>query len=222
LGYLWKFDMKDHVSSHVHSSWEPIFEPISGLIESLLSKIENEDIAPPMGSIFRAFEMDVASVRCVIVGQDPYPTPGNAMGLAFSVAPAVERIPPSLKNILKELESDQGVPLPNNGDLSRWVSGGVLLLNRILTTRVGESDAHKSIGWQAVTDHIASELGNRGVVAVLWGNQAQELAQYFSNTVESVHPSPLSAHRGFFGSKPFSRVNEILNAIEGKPIDWSL
>jgi uracil-DNA glycosylase len=214
--------MKDHVSSHVHSSWEPIFEPISGLIESLLSKIENEDIAPPMGSIFRAFEMDVASVRCVIVGQDPYPTPGNAMGLAFSVAPAVERIPPSLKNILKELESDQGVSLPNNGDLSRWVSGGVLLLNRVLTTRVGESDAHKSIGWQAVTDHIASELGKRGVVAVLWGNQAQELAQYFSNTVESVHPSPLSAHRGFFGSKPFSRVNEILNAIEGKPIDWSL
>jgi uracil-DNA glycosylase len=214
--------MKDHVSSHVHSSWEPIFEPIAGLIKELLSKIENEDIAPPMGSIFRAFEMDVASVRCVIVGQDPYPTPGNAMGLAFSVAPAVERIPPSLKNILKELESDQGVPLPNNGDLSRWVSGGVLLLNRVLTTRVGESDAHKSIGWQAVTDHIASELGKRGVVAVLWGNQAQELAQYFSNTVESVHPSPLSAHRGFFGSKPFSRVNEILSAIEGKPIDWSL
>ena len=214
--------MKDHVSSHVHSSWEPIFEPISGLIESLLSKIENEDIAPPMSSIFRAFEMDVASVRCVIVGQDPYPTPGNAMGLAFSVAPAVEKIPPSLKNILKELESDQGVPLPNNGDLSRWVSGGVLLLNRVLTTRLGESDAHKSIGWQAITDHIASELGKRGVVAVLWGKQAQELAQYFSNTVESVHPSPLSAHRGFFGSKPFSRVNEILNAIEGKPIDWSL
>jgi uracil-DNA glycosylase len=214
--------MKDHVSSHVHSSWEPIFEPISGLIESLLSKIENEDIAPPLGSIFRAFEMDVASVRCVIVGQDPYPTPGNAMGLAFSVAPAVEKIPPSLKNILKELESDQGVPLPNNGDLSRWVSGGVLLLNRVLTTRLGESDAHKSIGWQAITDHIASELGKRGVVAVLWGKQAQELAQHFSNTVESVHPSPLSAHRGFFGSKPFSRVNEILNTIEGKPIDWSL
>ena len=214
--------MKDHVSSHVHSSWEPIFEPISGLIKELLSKIENEDIAPPMGSIFRAFEMDVASVRCVIVGQDPYPTPGNAMGLAFSVALSVERIPPSLKNILKELESDQGVPLPNNGDLSRWLSGGVLLLNRVLTTRVGESDAHKSIGWQAITDHIASELGKRGVVAVLWGKQAQELAQYFSNTIESVHPSPLSAHRGFFGSKPFSRVNEILNAMERKPIDWSL
>jgi uracil-DNA glycosylase len=214
--------MKDLASSLVHSSWAPIFEPISGLVDEVLAKIAQGDIAPPFGSIFRAFSMDVSTVRCVIVGQDPYPTPGNAMGLAFSVDPSVKSIPASLRNILKELESDQGVSSPSHGDLSRWSSSGVLLLNRVLTTRQGESNAHSSIGWQAITDHIASELGKRDVVALLWGKQAQELAKYFRYRVEGVHPSPLSAYRGFFGSRPFTRVNEILTALDRTAIDWSL
>jgi len=158
----------------------------------------------------------------VIVGQDPYPTPGNAMGLAFSVSPAIERIPQSLKNIYTELQADQGIAIPRNGDLSLWSSAGVLLLNRVLTTRQGQSNAHSDIGWQTITSHIASELGKRDVVAILWGKQAQELSSYFTNKVESVHPSPLSAYRGFFGSKPFSDVNQLLVAQGREPIDWKL
>ncbi|CAN2198703.1 Ung Uracil DNA glycosylase [Candidatus Nanopelagicaceae bacterium] len=214
--------MKDLVSSHVHSSWAPIFEPIKGLIDDLLHSIEPEEITPPFDSIFKAFSIDFASVRCVIVGQDPYPTPGNAMGLAFSISPSIERIPQSLKNIFTELQADQGVAIPRSGDLSRWSSAGVLLLNRVLTTRLGESNAHSDIGWQKITSHIASELGKGDVVAILWGKQAQELSNYFTYKVESVHPSPLSAYRGFFGSKPFSRVNEMLIASGRDPIDWLL
>jgi uracil-DNA glycosylase len=158
----------------------------------------------------------------VIVGQDPYPTPGNAMGLAFSTPPSVKKIPQSLKNIFAELENDQGIAPPTTGDLSHWSSAGVLLLNRILTTRQGESNAHTDIGWQRITDHIATELGKRDVVAVLWGKQAQELSGFFRHKVESVHPSPLSAYRGFFGSKPFTQVNQLLISQGREPIDWTL
>ena len=214
--------MKDLVSSHVHSSWSPVFKPIEDLISQILTRIEGEETAPPREYIFSAFSCDLESVRCVIIGQDPYPTPGSAMGLAFSVPRSVERIPQSLKNIFTELEADMGIPSPSHGDLTRWMNSGVLLLNRVLTTRPGESDAHKSLGWQDVTDHIAAELGKRDVVAILWGKQAQELGQYFKYSVASVHPSPLSAYRGFFGSKPFSRVNEILQSMGRKEIDWRL
>ena len=222
MSYPWKFAMKDHASSHVHSSWAPIFEPIEGLINEVLSKISGDEIAPSYESIFRAFESDLASIRCVIVGQDPYPTPGNAMGLAFSVKPSVRKIPASLKNIFTELQSDQGIATPASGDLSLWAGEGVLLLNRVLTTRQGESNAHTNVGWQEITEHIASELGKRDVIAILWGKQAQELSRYFTHRVESVHPSPLSAYKGFFGSKPFSKVNELLVATGREPIDWKL
>ena len=214
--------MKDLVSSHVHSSWNSIFEPLESLLSQVLTRIDGEETAPSRNLIFEAFSSDFDSVRCVIIGQDPYPTPGNAMGLAFSVPKSVERIPQSLKNIYIELKSDIGVEPPSHGDLSQWSRSGVLLLNRVLTTRPGESDAHKSLGWQEVTDHIADELGKRDVVAILWGKQAQELGQYFKYSVASVHPSPLSAYRGFFGSKPFSRVNEILQSMGRKEIDWRL
>ena len=140
--------MKDLASSHVHSSWAAVFEPIDPLIEELLSKISGEDLSPSFDSIFRAFQSDLESIRCVIVGQDPYPTPGNAMGLAFSTPPSVEKIPQSLRNIFKELEDDQGITPPTSGDLSAWSAAGVLLLNRVLTTREGESNAHSNIGWQ--------------------------------------------------------------------------
>ncbi|WP_095673548.1 uracil-DNA glycosylase [Candidatus Planktophila sulfonica] len=214
--------MKDLASSHVHSSWETVFEPINPLIAELLSKIASEDLSPSLDSIFRAFQFDLDSIRCVIVGQDPYPTPGNAMGLAFSTPPSVERIPQSLRNIFKELEDDQGITPPTSGDLSAWSAAGVLLLNRVLTTRQGESNAHTNIGWQRITDHIASELGKRDVVAVLWGKQAQELSIFFTYKIEGVHPSPLSAYRGFFGSKPFTQVNQLLVAQGREPIDWKL
>lgn len=214
--------MKELASSHVHSSWAPVFEPVNSAIEEILSHVGKEDLAPALGSIFRAFEIDLSSVRCVIVGQDPYPTPGIAMGLAFSTSPAVVKIPQSLKNIFTELESDLGISTPSTGDLSQWSAAGVLLLNRVLTTRQGESNAHANIGWQLITEHIARELGKRDVVAVLWGKQAQELSRFFTYKVESVHPSPLSAYRGFFGSKPFTQVNQLLISQGREPINWTL
>ena len=214
--------MKDLVSSHVHSSWAPVFVPITPLIQELLARISDQKLAPPYDSIFRAFETDLGLIRCVIVGQDPYPTPGNAMGLAFSTPPSVKKIPQSLKNIFGELEGDQGVAPPITGDLSQWSAAGVLLLNRVLTTRQGESNAHLNIGWQRITDHIAAELGVRDIVAVLWGKQAQELSRFFRYKVESAHPSPLSAYRGFFGSKPFTQVNQLLVSQGREPIDWTL
>jgi len=214
--------MKDHVSSHVHSSWLPVFEPVTSVIGEILSKVEHDKLAPPLESVFHAFSVELSSVRCVIVGQDPYPTPGNAMGLAFSTPPTITKIPQSLRNIFTELESDQGHAAPAQGDLSKWSNEGVLLLNRVLTTRQGETNAHEKIGWQRVTDHIAAELGKRDVVAVLWGRQAQELSKFFTFKVEGVHPSPLSAYRGFFGSKPFAQVNQLLIAQGREPIDWKL
>ena len=214
--------MKDHVSLHVHSSWEVIFRPIQGEIDAILRLLRDEECAPPTELIFAAFQSELSNIRCVIVGQDPYPSAGNAMGLAFSVDPSVEKIPASLKNIFIELESDQGIAIPDDGNLTPWSKEGVLLLNRVLTTRVGESNAHIGLGWQKVTDHIARELGKRPLVAILWGRYAQELAQYFPLRVESVHPSPLSAYRGFFGSRPFSKANDLLTSKGIRPIDWSL
>ena len=214
--------MKDHVSLHVHSSWEAIFRPIQGEIDAILRLLQDEECATPKELIFAAFQSELSNIRCVIVGQDPYPSAGNAMGLAFSVDPSVEKIPASLKNIFIELESDQGIAIPESGDLTPWSKEGVLLLNRVLTTRVGESNAHIGLGWQKITDHIARELGKRPLVAILWGRYAQELAQYFPLRVESVHPSPLSAYRGFFGSRPFSKANDLLTSKGIRPIDWSL
>lgn len=211
-----------HVSLPVHVSWQRLLEPLAPQIERILAQIDSEKTAPSRELIFRALELDLEKVKVVIFGQDPYPTPGNAMGLAFSVPKEVSRVPASLSNIFKELKSDIGVKGPISGDLSAWEKSGVLLLNRILTTRIGESAAHASLGWNLITDYLAKELGSRGVVAVLWGNSAQELSKYFDFKISSAHPSPLSAHRGFFGSKPFSRVNELL-AVQGKePIDWTL
>jgi uracil-DNA glycosylase len=192
------------------------------VIDEIIESIKDEEIVPEYSQIFRAFQSDLSNVRCVIVGQDPYPTKGNAMGLSFSIPNNVKKIPASLKNIFTELQSDQGIPIPTSGDLSAWGDRGVLLLNRVLTTRVGESNAHMNIGWRTVTDHIAHELGKRDVVAVLWGRQAQELASYFKYRVEGVHPSPLSAYKGFLGSKPFSQVNQLLITNGREPINWAL
>jgi uracil-DNA glycosylase len=206
----------------VHDSWLRLLDPVAPEIEIILKKITNEDIAPRREEIFRAFDIDLEKVRVVIFGQDPYPTKGNAMGLAFSVPETVTPIPSSLRNIFKELESDLGFEKPVSGDLTAWERSGVLLLNRVLTTRVGETGAHLDLGWQHITNHIARELGARGVIAILWGKSAQELSGNFIKHISSPHPSPLSAYRGFFGSKPFSRANELLVAQGKEPIDWSL
>ena len=206
----------------MHASWQRLLEPVAPEIEKILTKIADEDIAPLREEVFRAFDIDLEEVQVVIFGQDPYPTKGNAMGLAFSVPTNVTHIPASLRNIFQELENDLGLRRPLSGDLTSWERSGVLLLNRVLTTRVGEPAAHSNLGWQNITNHIARELGARGVIAILWGKSAQELAEYFSNYISSAHPSPLSAYRGFFGSKPFSRVNELLITQGRSPVNWSL
>lgn len=205
----------------VHDSWKSLLEPVSGELERILTRIENENIAPKKDLIFKALDIDLELVRVVIIGQDPYPTSGNAMGLAFSIPANVEKIPASLRNIFTELESDLGISIPSAGDLSQWASQGVLLLNRVLTTIIGQTGAHHHLGWQSITNHIAQELGKRDVIAILWGKEAQELASYFSYVIESPHPSPLSAYRGFFGSRPFSRANAMLVKLGKKPIDWT-
>jgi uracil-DNA glycosylase len=156
----------------------------------------------------------------LILGQDPYPGEGVADGLAFSSAR--EKVPASLRNIFIEYSSDLGLPAPMSPDLSKWSERGVLLLNRTLTTTVGERNAHVSIGWRNFTYSVAEFLAQRDVIAILWGNGARELADLFDKKIESVHPSPLSARRGFFGSEPFSRANELLESAGREPIDWQI
>jgi uracil-DNA glycosylase len=176
--------------------------------------------------VLRAFQRPLADVRVLVVGQDPYPTPGHPMGLSFSVQPDVRPLPRSLTNIFTELVADVGVAPPTNGDLSPWADQGVMLLNRVLTVRPGAPASHRRHGWEAVTDRAIAALVERGgpLVAILWGRDAQSLKPALGQvpTVESVHPSPLSASRGFFGSRPFSRVNELLVAQGAAPVDWSL
>lgn len=183
-------------------------------------------VTPTAPQILRAFQTPPHSVKAVIVGQDPYPGAGHAHGLAFSVNRSVRPLPPSLLNIRLEYRDDLGLPLPSHGDLSAWADNGVLLLNRHLTTLVGAPGAHRSLGWSRFTDLVLSTLAQSQeyFVAVLWGREAGELASVLAGQprIESAHPSPLSARLGFFGSKPFSRVNELLEDEGITPVDWSL
>jgi len=209
-------------SLHVHSSWKPVLEPFSADIARILGSLQGSSIAPAQDEIFAALEVPLSEVRCVIIGQDPYPTAGNAHGLAFSIPDEVRRIPASLQNIFKELHSDLDLDIPQSGNLEKWRNQGVLLLNRILTTEIGRSNAHSGLGWQVITKSIAEASADQGAVAILWGKEAQGLAPLFKESILSVHPSPLSAYRGFFGSKPFSKVNEALIRMGREPIDWRL
>lgn len=176
--------------------------------------------------VLRAFTIPLEEVRVLVVGQDPYPTPGHAIGLSFAVAPHVRPLPRSLTNIHRELVDDLGLPQPSNGDLSPWARQGVMLLNRCLTVRPGAPASHQGRGWEAVTDRAIEVLAARGgpLVAILWGRQARNLAPALGEVprIESAHPSPLSARNGFFGSRPFSRTNELLTRQGADPIDWSL
>ena len=216
----------------VHPTWVPVLEPERETLTVIGEFLRQESAAgqpwlPAGDNILRAFARPLPEVRVLIVGQDPYPTPGHAVGLSFSVAPDVRPIPRSLQNIYKELESDLGIARPTNGDLSPWADQGVLLLNRVLTVRSGEPGSHRGIGWERITDAAIAGLVARDdepLVAILWGKDAQTLEDSLPDVplIISAHPSPMSADRGFFGSKPFSRANEYLEDLGGDPVDWSL
>lgn len=183
-------------------------------------------VLPAASRILAAFERPLADVRVLIIGQDPYPTPGHAIGLSFATSPDVRPIPRSLKNIYRELHDDLGFEPVQHGDLTAWADRGVLLLNRVLTVRAGAAGSHRGRGWEEVTECAIRALVARGgpLVALLWGNDARKLAPMLKGVpvVESAHPSPLSASRGFFGSRPFSRANEAFEAQGASPIDWRL
>jgi uracil-DNA glycosylase len=186
-----------------------------------ISKKLTDDFIPSSDSIFRCLELEPSEVKVVILGQDPYPNPSHAMGLAFSVNSSIKPLPASLNNIFKELDSDLGIKR-NNGDLSDWSSQGVLLLNRSLTVIPNLSDSHSDIGWHKFTEGVIRVVAARGAIGVLWGKQAQDLGKLFNqlDQFSSPHPSPLSAYRGFFGSKPFSKVNNRLLEKGLTPIKW--
>lgn len=181
---------------------------------------------PAGENILRAFTQPLDDVRVLVVGQDPYPTPGHPMGLSFSVMPQVRPLPRSLQNIFRELNADLGCPAPSCGDLSPWAGRGVLMLNRVLTVAPGQPGSHRAKGWERVTDQAIRALVGRAapLVAILWGRDAQTLRPLLGDTprIESAHPSPMSADRGFFGSRPFSRANAVLTAAGAAPIDWTL
>ncbi|MBO9039992.1 MULTISPECIES: uracil-DNA glycosylase [Curtobacterium] len=181
---------------------------------------------PAGGDVLRAFTTPFDTVKVLVVGQDPYPTPGHPIGLSFAVDPAVRPVPRSLANIYRELSDDLGVTPPPHGDLRAWSDQGVLLLNRVLTVQAGEAGSHRGKGWEAVTDQAVRALVARGtpLVAVLWGAQAGSVRPLLGDTpvVASAHPSPLSASRGFFGSRPFSQVNALLESQGAPPVDWTL
>jgi uracil-DNA glycosylase len=210
-----------HLFEQLHKDWQEALVEHKDLIQKIETRIGESEVVPPKDLIFRALSQSIASTKVVIFGQDPYPTPGHAHGLAFSVDSTVAPLPASLRNIFKELESDVGIKR-GSGDLTDWSNQGVMLINRTLTTQSGISLAHRKFGWELITETVARVLGQRNVVAVLWGSSAIELKPYFREdlVVSSVHPSPLSAYRGFFGSKPFSQVNSKLMANGIDAIAW--
>lgn len=215
----------------VAPDWAEALAPVDDRIAAM-GRFLREEIAagrqylPEGNQILRAFSRPLAEVRVLVVGQDPYPTPGHPIGLSFAVAPDVSPLPRSLVNIYRELVNDTGVAPPSNGDLTPWLDQGVMLLNRSLTVRPGEPASHRGRGWESVTECAITALARRGgpCVAILWGRDAQSLKPLLGPIpwVESPHPSPLSASRGFFGSRPFTRVNRLLEEQGGTPVDWTL
>lgn len=207
---------------------EPVADQIAGMGEFLRTEIAAGERYLPAGpNILRAFTFPFDAVRVLIVGQDPYPTPGHAVGLSFSVASDVRPLPRSLSNIFTEYSADLGYPQPSSGDLSPWCERGVMLLNRVLTVRPGAPASHRGKGWEVVTECAIRALAARDqpLVAVLWGRDAATLKPWLTQScavIESAHPSPLSASRGFFGSRPFSRANELLQGMGAEPLDWRL
>lgn len=231
VGAAWQGGPVASLSELIHPSWDAALAPAADTVRELGDFLraevsEGRGYLPPGEQILRAFTEPLDAVRVLVVGQDPYPTPGHAVGLSFSVAPDVRPLPRSLANIFTELRGDVGVPAPSSGDLTPWQRQGVLLLNRVLTVRPGTPASHRGRGWERVSDLAIAALVERGgpLVAILWGRDARSLAPALGSTprVESAHPSPLSARGGFFGSRPFSRTNDLLREQGADPIDWSL
>lgn len=214
----------------VHPTWRHELETVRGIslceaAEWAAGRItDGERILPAPENIFRALSRPTDETRVLILGQDPYPTPGHAVGLSFSSAATTRPLPKSLQNIYTEYTEDLGLPRPTSADLTPWTRHGVMLLNRVLTVRAGAAGSHRGMGWEAVTGAVVEHLAQRPVAAILWGKQAQEVAATVGKDrcVLSPHPSPLSAYRGFFGSRPFSRANGILTDQGVDPVDWSL
>jgi uracil-DNA glycosylase len=211
--------------------WAAALAPVDDRVAAMGQFLRGEVAAgrgyqPAGENVFRAFRRPLAEVRVLVVGQDPYPNPAHPIGLSFAVDPHVRPLPPSLRNIYAELGTDLGLGMPEHGDLTAWSERGVMLLNRVLTVRPGDSNSHRGRGWEEVTSCAIDALARRGgpLVAILWGSPAQSLKGQLGPVpwVASVHPSPLSAHRGFLGSRPFSRANQLLVEQGGEPVDWSL
>jgi uracil-DNA glycosylase len=211
--------------------WAAALAPVAPRIKRMGEFLRAENTAgrgylPAGENVLRAFRQPLADIRVLIVGQDPYPTPGHPVGLSFSVAPEVRRLPASLANIFREYTDDLGYPRPSNGDLSPWTERGVMLLNRVLTVQPGKIGSHRGLGWEEVTEQAIRALAARGgpLVAILWGRDARNLAPLLDGVplIESAHPSPNSADRGFFGSRPFSRASRLLEDQGADPVDWKL
>jgi uracil-DNA glycosylase len=230
--------MAEPLRSIVDPGWADALEPVAGRIAAMGAFLRAEVAAgrrylPAGEKVLRAFKQPFAEVRVLIVGQDPYPTPGHAVGLSFSVAPEVRRLPGSLVNIFREYSEDLGYPTPTTGDLTPWTERGVLLLNRVLTVQPGKPGSHRGQGWEEVTEQAIRALAARKgagrvdgepLVAILWGRDARTLVPLLAGipAVESAHPSPYSAASGFFGSRPFSRANQLLEQEGAQPVDWKL
>ncbi|MFW0873482.1 uracil-DNA glycosylase [Rhodococcoides corynebacterioides] len=215
----------------IDPGWARALEPVGDRLAAMADFVDAEiadgrEVLPARENVLRAFERPFDDVRVLLVGQDPYPTPGHAVGLSFSVAADVAPVPRSLHNIFTEYVADLDLPRPTTGDLTPWADRGVLLLNRVLTVRPGAAASHRRAGWEAITARAITALAERGrpLVAVLWGRDAATAVPLLGETpvVSSVHPSPLSASRGFFGSRPFSSVNDHLVAMGEQPVDWRL
>ena len=213
----------------IDAGWAQALAPVQGTITALGERLRAEQEAghgylPSGENVLRAFRRPLSEVRVLITGQDPYPTPGHPIGLSFAVDRDVRPLPRSLSNIYRERESDLGIPPASHGDLTAWSDQGVLLLNRVLTVRPGVAASHRGWGWEAVTELAIRTLVRRDqpLVAVLWGKDAANLQPLLAETpvIASAHPSPLSARRGFFGSRPFSRVNALLAEQGADPVDW--
>ena len=215
----------------VEAGWAEALAPVADRIATMGDFLRAEVAAgrrylPAGEHVLRAFGQPFHQVRVLIMGQDPYPTPGHPVGLSFSVAPSVRPLPRSLVNIFREYSNDLGYPPPSNGDLTPWTERGVLLLNRVLSVQPGKPGSHRGKGWEAVTERAIGALAARDVpmVAILWGRDARSLAPLLSGVplIESAHPSPMSADHGFFGSRPFSRASTLLVGQGGEEIDWKL
>lgn len=215
----------------IDPGWAEVLEPVADKITQMGDFLRAEIAAgrsylPEGPKVLRAFHQPFHDVRVLIVGQDPYPTPGHPVGLSFSVAPDVSPIPRSLVNIYREYSEDLCFPTPSNGDLTPWSRNGVLLLNRALTVAPGRPASHRGKGWEEVTEQAIRALADRGtpLVAILWGRDARNLRPMLGDVpcIESAHPSPMSADRGFFGSRPFSTANRLLERQGGQPVDWRL